>query len=230
MANAPKSMLKFKVEVKKATFNQDMDKEKTLYRYVKLVTPSLLSGAVSVLLPLLVVLVTLLSIRLQGSVLQNELYAIHQASIPVMELYGVMLSWVDSRQYIMNIPIAIFWVVLGLVTYTIVVEVIRLFDEALHIEREMHYVHSNPGAIVRDLVIRFLLRMSAAVGLLSLAPYTFGPLIKEQVAAAKTLAAVASMATAMPVAGITGLFMLSLLIQTALLRLLFLRVRLFGDF
>ena len=206
-----------------------MDKEETLHQYRKLLAPSLLSGAVNIFLPLLVVLVTLISERLQGSILQNELFAIHQASGPFVALYVMVLGWLDSRQYVMNIPIAIFWVVLGLVAYTIAVEVIRLFGGAVHIEHEIHYVHSKPGEIIGEVAAQLLLRVAAATALLWLAPYTFGQLATEQISAAKILALAPSTNETIQLVVITALFILSLCAQTALLRLLFLRVRLFGN-
>jgi hypothetical protein len=169
-------------------------------------------------------------VRLQGPILQHELFAIRQASGPISENYMSVLQWIDASQSVMNIPTVIVWAIVGLVVYVLIVELARLFNGVVYVERELRYVHGSLAATIGDLLERFFIRLVATLALVGLASYTFGQLVPQHITSAETVGAQATAASFGQLLMTTTLLILSLLVQTGLLRLVFLRTRLFGRF
>jgi hypothetical protein len=154
-----------------------------------LISPSWASGILTVLIGLLVVGGTILLTRIGGATQQSllGLHAVYrQSSIGVdSDAVGRHLS---SNTLFNNAVLFVLWGSVGLVVYSIVqgmANELKSTDELLH---ELHYVHVDRHKIVRDAVLRAIIRFMALAAWWILAWFMLHKIFPYAIAAAHTSA------------------------------------------
>lgn len=203
-------------------------KNRTFRRLAQLFTPSWLSGLLCVGLPIVCIGVAMVIGRLQGPALQGDLQIAHHATAGIGANHAVFTHWVDQNQYTRNMPLAIFWAAVGLAIYAFVAQLSKAFNQAADLEREAHYVHSHPRQLIGEAFLHLAVRLCAAFLLVGAVVYTLQHLIPNALAMARACALNPSIQNSEFVLAALASLVISLLLQTVVLRLLFLRVRLFS--
>jgi hypothetical protein len=122
-----------------------------------------------------------------------------------------------------------FWAATGLAIYMFVLQLLKMFNGVVDLEHEMHYIHSRPMQIILDASTRLLVRLLAAICLAVVLLYMLNHLVPDCVALTRAVILQATIGEA-GLLGLVGLlFTVGLWVQTVLLRLLFLRLRLFSE-
>ncbi len=123
----------------------------------RLLTPSWLSGCLTLLVCLAVVSGTVAMLRYQGSSWQL-LLAEQQRSSLSMNL-TTLESRVDSNRLVSNLPLLIFWAGIGLIVYFLIMAVADAFRHVVELEQEIQYVHADRGRMIRQALLHVALRI-----------------------------------------------------------------------
>lgn len=160
--------------------------------------------------------------------------SIHQGYVNYVSGHHLTLGFLNKSVFstgiLGNALIFAFWLVAGVLVYVIAVDIVKGLRSTVEVEEELKYVHLNKTAVLRYNAIRFLIRL---VTLAVWAPYLyvfFHKLLPEAV----YLAIAASGAIKLYLRPIDAILSITLVavaihINIILLRLLFLRPRVFND-
>jgi len=130
----------------------------------QLLLPSWGSLVASLVFSLAVVIGTVLALYYQASDFR-QLRSLQQAQASsVTQNYQQVGDGLEHNTFVSNIPLLVFWGVVGMIVYSFVMSLLRAVENAVELEQEMHYVHPN-HALRRLAFIRLALRVGAAVAL-----------------------------------------------------------------
>lgn len=193
--------------------------------------PSWLSGLIVIVVGVFILGGTITLTHLGGAVQQSLLglgQAYQQTSIGgSVHAVGTKIS---SNPILNNSLLFILWGTVGLVVYSIAqsaVNEIRNTNELFH---ELDYVHANRNGMVRDIVLRGVIRAGALIAWAVLARYTIYTFIPYAIAATHNTALRLTSMHDWERSLLTTLgCMLSVHFLAVLLRLAMMRTRLFGS-
>jgi hypothetical protein len=193
-----------------------------------LITPSWLSGLVSVVTGLAVIGVAALLARFSGSIVEQEVFALHSATAGAAANSRAIATSLSRNRLLDNLPLFAFWAGVGLIVYLFATHIVKAFSRAIELEQEMNYVHTKRQALIRQAMLQALIRLTALLLLIALLLLTFHKVLPSSLQGAHALAASFSL----PHLAAALVWAVVLAIDTSLLtiglRLLFLRPRLFG--
>lgn len=197
-----------------------------------LLTPSWLSGFVAVVATLVVVVGTIIITRLQGSSLQKDFFVLDNANnVPsASETYQSLTSNLATNPIISNLPLFLFWAGLGLVVYFLATSIYSALTEVAEVREEMGYVNDPRHQLVREAIQQMVLRVvTFAVWIVYLQVF-LRMILPYTMAAAHVAGTNLSSLNGVEYGAIAFVVMiLSLHLHTVLLRLAFLRPRLFDS-
>jgi len=130
--------------------------------------PSWLSGLVVVLAGLIITVGALITFSLNNSALKQDLIGWEQSHTNTgLSLTGQSLQAV-SPTLANSWPLILVWAVVGLVTYVIAAAIIRFILETIQLSRQLDYVHANRRLMVENIIEHLVMRLVAALLLLTL--------------------------------------------------------------
>jgi len=190
-----------------------------------------LSGLLAGFVSLAVVVATLIISNYQGSSLQQELFEAKagHSTASVLGFQTITDNLADNK-VVSNLPLFLFWAALGVIIYLFATSCWEIFDKAEELREELEYVNAPRRHMLRNTFVSLLLRLVFLVlwlGYLRL----FLQVILPYVLAAVHVAAI----DLVSVTG-AGYILLSLIIlfialqiNVIFLRMIWLRLRLFGE-
>lgn len=197
-------------------------------RLGRLLLPSALSGFCSVSTPLVFVGTVVAITRVHLLTTQFGSLTSPQVASGLSRNYALFANWADQNPYARDLPLLVFWALTGLVVYVCLAQIIKVLSGAIELEHEMYYVHARRGRIIRDALLRLLVRIGAIIGLSLTIAYALHHVLPRCLAAATAVALHPTAADTAQLLLATALLMVGFLLQTILLRLLFLRLRVLG--
>jgi hypothetical protein len=131
------------------------------HRIRLLLTPSWFSGLVAIVAALAVVAGTVFALRYNGSDVQ--LLQQLQANKPhqVTQDYRTLDQHITANTIISDIPLFIFWAGVGILTYSLTINLIRTFGKAAEFRQELDYVHVDRQTLLKETAWRFGARAAA---------------------------------------------------------------------
>lgn len=194
------------------------------------IIPSWLSSFVVVLASLAVVVWTIVISHYRGSNLRQELFDARQSGVGISSFDFKNITDNLARNHIIsNMPLFLFWAGIGVIVYFFAVSIAGAFGSAVEMERELEYVNAPRQRLIRVAALHTIIRLVMLGGwivylqvfLRILLPYSLGA---------------AHVATTSPILSAVVYGALSVVILSAslhihliMLRLIFLRTRLFGS-
>ena len=197
-----------------------------LKKVISLVTPSSISALICIVVSLLFGLSVILVNRYQASSLRLEylFYQKHRAPSS-NHLVGNLLS----NHFLNDLPLLIFWALIGVVIYLIAADIVRTVISANELREEMAYVHVNRSTLLRTVLEQLIIRVIVLAIWIPYIQFFFHTILPYGVSAA----IVASGGTLVTIPSYLVLSVLviaaGLHVNLVLLRLLFLRPRLFSS-
>lgn len=200
-----------------------------------LVTPSWLSGTISVVGGLALIAATLTALHFPGSdfgqFLQAEQEKRAAASQPKLDdSYVTVNSNIEENSFVSNLPLLVFWGVTGLIVYSMVINLLSAFGKAVELTEEMKYVNVNRHELINNVLTKFFVRVFCLAVWLLLIQLTLKLFIPYSVAAVqvangsdKITELIGYLLMAFSITAVT------LHMHAVLLRLIRLRPRVFGD-
>jgi len=191
-----------------------------------LVTPSLLSGFMTVVAMLVLTVVVILSVHYKSGLLHQSLEV---ASGTSATTYQQFASHFDNSKLLANVPLLVFWGCVGLIVYYFAIGLYQIFATVAETKAELSYVNARRDQL-RELGIHLLVRL-ATLGVWLLYVHLFlHQLLPYALAGIRAVAAGGS-PLPLEIARLIGGFALGLLaihLHVIFLRLLVLRPRLWG--
>jgi hypothetical protein len=196
----------------------------------QLLAPSWLSGLLSVIVGLAVVAGTVAALHYNGSNIQllqqtqaNQPHAISKNSDSLNDGF-------TANQFISDIPLLILWAGVGLIAYSLTMQIIKIFTRAVNLEQEMNYVHTDRHQLLRQTLLRFSLRVLILLTWLLYIRFTIHVLVPYVIALAYAgSGGLGWLADAGYLLGATGLMIIGCHLHAIMLRLILLRPRAFGQ-
>lgn len=196
-----------------------------------LLLPSWLSGLIVVLASLILVFGSIALLHYHDSSWQLVLPVRHQSSSPLVKPGAeVPTDQTTANVILEDLPLLVFWAGVGTIIYSFAVAAVNAYSNIVNLKQEMNYVHADSrqrlrratgSLLFRSIVLLFWV-MYISFSLHLLLPYA----VALAYAGSGTLGWLYD--TAYIVAAI-GLSVICLHLHTVLLRLLFLKPRLFGS-
>lgn len=195
-----------------------------------LLLPSWLSGLVAVTVGILLVGLTVFLTDF-GSTVQQSLLGLQHVytESPVGTKVSTISNNFAGNVYLNNVLLFLLWGTVGLMVYSVVQGIVTEFSRANHIVQEMHYVNANKPEILREAFFHESVKVVAFIAFWLLFRYAIFNLAPLTIANAHTLAGHPGDA------GVWGhtlfaalLCVLTMHVLTVLVRLSFLRARVFG--
>lgn len=192
--------------------------------------PSWLSGFAAGLTSLAVATWTIAISNFRGSNLRQELFEARHSGVAMSTFdFKTITNNLARNHFISNMPLFLFWAGIGVIVYFFAVSIAGAFSNAIEMERELAYVHAPRQRLVRTAALHTILRLVMLgvwivylqVFLRILLPYSLGA---AHVAASSALLN----GVAYSVLAVVVLFV-ALQIHVVMLRLIFLRTRIFGS-
>ncbi len=133
--------------------------DSTLFRI--LLTPSWLSGMIAVSLSILLTAVTIVGTIYQTSSIRLD-YLQYQAG-SVLSTYDSINSKLSENNFISNLPLLIFWSLVGLVVYLFAANIFAAIHTTAELKTELDYVHSDRKQLLVTAVAHLLIRSCVLV-------------------------------------------------------------------
>jgi hypothetical protein len=130
--------------------------------------PSWLSGLVVVLSGLIVTAGAIITFSLNNSAFKQDLIGWEQSHTNTgLSVTGQSLQPVNPT-LANSWPLILVWAVVGLVTYIIAAAIVRFILETVQVRRQLDYVHANPRLMVEYIIEHLVMRLIAALLLVTL--------------------------------------------------------------
>jgi hypothetical protein len=138
-------------------------------KYMRAVlAPSWLSGLVVVLSGLIVTAGAIITFSLNNSAFKQDLIGWEQSHANTgLSVTGQSLQPVNPT-LANSWPLILVWAVVGLVTYIIAAAIIRFILETIQLRQQLDYVHANPRLMVEYIIEHLVMRLIAALLLVTL--------------------------------------------------------------
>jgi len=194
-----------------------------------LITPSWLSGLLTIFTSLALVGGVVAYTRYQGSDLKQEIEAVQKsgASLFNVDAHGLTTT-LAHNSIINNAPLFLFWASLGVVIYFFATSIWSAFNHAVELEHEMGYVNAPRHELVQIAITTSAVRFAIAAawfGLLQLTLLILLPYVLSSARLASSSDVLQSVEYGLAAVVVS---FLALQLHTICLRLLFLRQRLFS--
>lgn len=195
-----------------------------------LLTPSATSALLAVVASLFINAGTVILLAYRGSTWQYlaQLQAERQRTIGTS--YHVVDTSFSANVLINNIPLFIFWAGVGLIVYSFTMGIVRAFRSAVDLHEEMDYVNVDRRFLLRDALEHLGLRVVAFIVWIWLVSYTVHAVVPYIVAVASV--SVGADSFLLSVLYLLWGIVLGVLVahlHTVLIRLLFVKARLFNE-
>jgi hypothetical protein len=196
-----------------------------------LVSPSWLSGLLTVVGALALIAATLIATQFPRSNVWELLQTRPEQSQAVNDNYQVINDGFSLNSFISNIPLMIFWAFIGMLVYSLVINLINAYQHAADIKQEMGYVNIDRHKLVHEVVVRFAVQVAVLILWLCFIVLTLKLLLPYSIAAVQ-YAAGSDKLTDIIFYNVMAfaIMAVSLHLHAVFLRLLRLRPRFFGQF
>jgi hypothetical protein len=204
-----------------------MQTHRNVHQFVQLLTPSLLSGPLTVGLPIAGMLMAIVFSRIHDTTGFDWLTGTPRALMATSDGYQAITAWLNNSSFVSSLSVLVFWALVGAAVYITTLQCIKALGAGVELKREMGYMHADKSAILRNAGLRLVIRVGVAFGVYGLLGWIARQAIPAVLAAASDVAASAGSRTASQAAVATSLLIAGLIILTTLLRLFMFRTRLF---
>lgn len=195
----------------------------------ELIMPSWISGLISAVVTLLIVILNVAIGGLPAGDKGQVLYVIRSAARSLSSPVQGLANQLSKYSLLADAPLIIFWAFVGLMVYFLTMRVIKAVTSTVEIEEETHFVHANRSIIIGAAILRTVLRIVAFLILIGLLLLLIHRVVPESIGRSRTIAlAFSSHNLVLLLLWSLALFVLLNLLTSAI-RLIFLRPRLFGD-
>jgi hypothetical protein len=196
-------------------------KHSNLKRIEVLLSPSWLSGLIVGFIWVVVVVAGLVSTHFSGSLWQKGLFHLGERS---GETYQQLTSQVSDNRLIDNLPLFVFWLGMGIVVYYLAAAIYEALHQVAEIHEELHYVHVRRQELIRAAIEQFAVRFVAVtIAFIYIAAF-FKKLVPYALAGLRH----ASL-DPLHAVWVALLLLVGMHVITVLVRLMFLRERLFSS-
>ena len=210
--------------------NDNLIEKRDLRLLGLLLTPSWLSGLISISCALTITIGVIAITSFKGSGIQQSLFTYQAGQDKQPNLTYTYQSVGDSfstSAIVSDISLFVFWGLVGLACYMLVANVIRAFQEANKVRQELDYVHADRKKILRSACLHFGVRIIVILVWGIFIKLTLRVLLPYSIATAHAAALGPLNASNLLWATLSlTVIMLTAHINTVMLRLLFLRARL----
>jgi hypothetical protein len=187
-----------------------------------LLSPSWLSGFMSAFISIGVVVVTMVSASYSASDTRLQFMKFHLERSQASS--GAIGHALDSNKFIGNLPLLLFWCLMGFVVYMFAINVVGAIHQAAELNDELaHFTHLNRRQIIGQAIEKLLIRLIVLAVWIPYIIVFFHHIVPFSVASA-----LAALPILYVVLAVVVLFA-ALQIHVILLRLLALRPRLFSN-
>ncbi len=157
-----------------------------------LITPSIISGTIDVVAGVGLVITTIVVSSFRSSSLQKELfdYQTNNLTSDLSNNSQIVAHGLNSNTFVSNLPLLLFWGLVGTVIYMLVLSLARALKGAVQLHDEMEFVHANQTSLIRTALIEFLIRVVVLVFWVIYISFFFHRLIPYCLAAAHAASAV----------------------------------------
>ncbi len=195
--------------------------------FVLLLIPSWLSGIIAVIAGVGVAVGTIVLAHYRGSSVQVDF--LRYRSGGTVSDFETVSSGLQANKLIANLPLLMFWGLVGLVVYLFAINIIEVVKNTAQLTEELGYAHVNRRRLVWDAAKRLLVRLLVIALWVPYILFFFHRLLpycisNMTLASAKLPSFPGLMHTLLVVV----IMVLAIHAHTVLLRLLFLRPRLFS--
>lgn len=142
----------------KKIFNTDDTDSRLL---TMLVTPSWLSGVVAVVGALGIIIGTMLSAQFEGSSLQAEYLKYQSTASPAN--YNDATDNFFGSGFINNLPLLIFWALIGVVVYLFAVSIFNAVRHTAELKGELEYANVNRRSLLMQAGMHLAIRLVALI-------------------------------------------------------------------
>lgn len=130
-----------------------------------LLTPSMLSGGLSVLVALILLISSIIISLGKAGKLKDDLFAVNYVKAGINTQSHLIAKSLDSNHFISTLPLYIFWAAVGLIAYLVSINVYKAIYDMESIEKSLHYVHSKPQNIIHNLELHLAVRAACLLAL-----------------------------------------------------------------
>jgi len=193
--------------------------------------PSWLSGLIAGVVSLAGVAGTIVVTNYEVSNLRQQVFEAKNSGSPVPGFdYQAITAHIAQNQVISNLPLFLFWAALGVVVYLLAASLWSGLASAEELREEMDYVNAPRQWILRTILIHLTIRLMVLV-LWVIYLQVFLKILLPYVLAAAHVAATSSLSFSGIGFALLALAVgfLAVHVHTVLLRLLLLKVRVFGN-
>ncbi len=193
----------------------------------QLLTPSVLSAFIVIGATLILLAASVFISLGQSGKLHNELFAVNYVRHGLNTKYSLIASSLNSIHFLRQLPLWIFWAVVGVVAYLFAVNLFRALMEVNSLKNSMHYVHAKPGLIMKEQLEHFAVRIVSLFAIWLILSNFFRKVLPLALAVVRNLTLQLSVLNAVKLLAISILIVIIGHILTIFLRLAMLKPRVF---
>ena len=144
-----------------------------LKQFLRLVSPSFLSGTVSLLLAVGIVIAVLSPFLYKGSYLEQYGEAVRSYPGTFMQNYETIATQLNSSETVGNISIFFSWAIVGFTLYYLGLLIISLFINITTFSNILGYKNTDKKSFIRWAFERLAIRVASSFGLIAWASFGF---------------------------------------------------------
>lgn len=195
--------------------------------------PSWFSLLVSIALSLTIVIGTIVISHYNGSVLQKQLFDFRatQDTATITGDYDSIGDDISDNSLVSNLPLLFFWGLVGVAVYSLTINITSTLGNAVTFRKELGYVHANRSKLMRAALSRFVFRLGAVAAEAGLTVISLHQLLPYAIAVshASSINLISLGGAGYSLLALT-VVMLTAYVHTVLLRLVFLKPRIFSKY
>lgn len=190
-----------------------------------LITPSWISGFISITGALIIVAGALWIAFASSNRLNQDIFAVHSVANGVASSYQNVATNLSNYKIANELFFIAFWAGVGIVAYIFVAQLIKALSAAVDIEQEYHYVNAQRRSLLTEAILRLGIRLGALLVWLLIIILTFHKVLPLDLASARDLIQHFSLNALLKIVAVFVLIVIDFSTQTICLRLLYLRPR-----
>ncbi|MDL2341692.1 MAG: hypothetical protein QFB87_01265 [Patescibacteria group bacterium] len=195
-------------------------------KFLLVITPSWFSGLATVIIAVLVIGSAYFRSRGDSGIFEEGIQGFQTVFSPP---YHQLTDRLAQNSVISNIPLLLFWSVVGAIVYLVAVEVFSSFNKTALLEQTLFYTNVRRENLVTSLLASFAVRLAAVFAWLIYCAVFFKLLLPQAVLAGQT-AGVTRLSSHLASLFVALIVLIAAIhIQIVLTRVLLLRVRIFSD-
>lgn len=193
---------------------------------VKVLEPSTLNLTLIILVTVVFSVVAYIaSIRPKNSLLNQIFFFFHNEAATS---YNDLANKLSSVRIINDLPLIVFWALLGTIVYIIVMDIYHGFTEAMNLAEEWNYKNLKKEPFIKDLIAHSIVRILSLILLSVLIKIIISMVVPLDLSYIHKYASYKTNSSAIDVVLIALLVILILHVVTILIRMVLLRVRVFS--